>query len=169
MIEHIVAAVAPVTEKLAIIANSPAYQRLGLPVFTDTYRDIGPLEAIRTALCNTDTPRVILVGCDLPFVTNDLFKLLLSIPGEHCATIPVGADGTLEPLCAVYRREALPAVTELIQQGARKVSLLFDRVQTRLVAFEELRPLNGSSVFFENINTPEDYVRARKRLGASDG
>lgn len=169
MIEHIMAAVAPVTEKLAIIANSQAYERLGLPVFNDTYRDIGPLEAIRTALSNTDTPRVILVGCDLPFVTTDLFKLLLSIPGGHFATVPLGVDGTLEPLCAVYQRDALPEVTELIEEGVRKVSLLFDRVQTRLVAFEELRHLNGSSVFFENINTPEDYSRARERLGASDG
>lgn len=168
IIDYVIAAISPLAEKVAIIANSQDYQRLGFPVYADSYHDIGPLEAIRTALSVTETPRVLLVGCDLPFVTSDLFKLLLSIPGDHHATVPVGTDGRLEPLCAVYRREALPAVRDLITQGARKVSLLFDRVPTRLVAFEELRNLTGSDVFFENINTPEDYVRACDRLRSND-
>lgn len=167
MIEHVIAAITPLTEKVAIIANNPDYERLGFPVFADSYNDIGPLEAIRTALSNIMTPRAILVGCDLPFVTADLFKLLLSIAGDNYATVPIDAEGRLEPLCAIYRPEALPAVTGLINQGTRKVSLLFDLVPTRLVAFEELRNLKGSEVFFENINTPEDYGRARDRLRAN--
>jgi molybdopterin-guanine dinucleotide biosynthesis protein A len=164
MIEHVIAAVEPVTESVAIIANTPEYQQLGFPVFADSNAEIGPLEAIRTALFNTLTRRVILVGCDLPFVTPDLFKLLLSLPGDHYATVPVGADGKLEPLCAIYCREALSAVTNLIRQRERKVSNLFNRVPTRLVEFEELRALNGAEIFFENINTPEDYARARQRV-----
>lgn len=169
MIEHVIAALVPVTAKVAIIANSPGYERLGFPVFADSRAGVGPLEAIRTALSNARTSRVILVGCDLPFVTADLFKRMLSIEGDHCATVPIGVDGSLEPLCAIYRPEALPAVTDLIREGERKVSLLFDRVPTRLVEFEELRDLNGSEVFFENINTPEDYARALERLRASRG
>ncbi len=164
MIEHVIAALVPVTAKVAIIANSLEYERLGFPVFADSNTGIGPLEAIRTALSNTLTSRVVLVGCDLPFVTADLFNLLLSIPGDHSATVPVGADGKLEPLCAIYCPQALPVVTNLITRGERKVSLLFDRVPTRLVPFDELRDLNGSELFFENINTPEDYARARETL-----
>lgn len=169
MIEHVIAALAPVTTKVAIIANSPEYERLGLPVFADSHTGIGPLEAIRTALSNALTSRVILVGCDLPFVTADLFKLLLSIPGNQYATVPVGADGKLEPLCAVYCPEALAAVTDLISRGRRRVSLLFDRVPTRLVPFDELRDLHGSELFFENINTPEDHSRARQTVQTNRG
>lgn len=167
MIEYVISALAPATQTIAIIANRPEYQRLGLPVFADSHSDIGPLEAIRTALENSLTSRVVLVGCDLPFVTPDLFKLLLSIPGDQYATVPIGPDGRLEPLCAIYRREAQPVVSELIRQGDRKVSLLFDRVPTRLVAFEELRHLSGANVFFENINTPDDYARVRDWLGTA--
>jgi molybdopterin-guanine dinucleotide biosynthesis protein A len=169
MIEHVIAAITPVTTKVAIIANSPDYERLGFTVFADSHTRIGPLEAIRTALANALTPMVILVGCDLPFVTTDLFKFLLSIAGNHQATVPIGADGILESLCAIYRREALPAVTDLIKHGERKVSLLFDRVPTRLVRFEELRNLPGSELFFENVNTPEDYARVRERLRLNGG
>lgn len=164
MIQYVIAALVPVTTRVAIIANSPEYLRLGLPVFADARPGIGPLEGISTALSNALTSPVVLVGCDLPFVTSELFKLLLSIPGNHHATVPVGADGKLEPLCAVYFPEALPVVTDLITQGHRKISLLFDRVPTRLVAFDELRHLVGSELFFENINTPEDYARANETL-----
>ena len=164
MIEYVIAALAPVTTKVAIIANSLEYERLGLPVFADSQTGIGPLEAIRTALSNALTRRVVLVGCDLPFVTADLFKRLLNIPGDHAATVPVDSDGKLEPLCAIYRPEALPVVTDLIKLGERKVSLLFDRVPTRLVPFDELHDLEGSELFFENINTPEDYLRVRERV-----
>jgi molybdopterin-guanine dinucleotide biosynthesis protein A len=166
MIEHVIAALAPVSTHLAIIANSPDYERLGFPVFSDSNQGIGPLEAVRTALSNTFTDRVILVGCDMPFVTTDLFKLLLNIDGAHYATVPIGVNGKLEPLCAVYRSEALSAVTELINQGERKMSRLFDRVPTRFVPFEELRLLRGSEVFFENINTPEDYKWVSEKMRA---
>src|SRR5262245_15826597 len=164
MIEHVIAALAPVTKKMAIIANTPAYQHLGFPVFADLNPGIGPLEAIRTALSNAQTRHVILVACDMPFVTPDLFKLMASIRGDHCATVPVGADEKLEPLCAIYCQNALSPATNLIREGERKVSLLFDRVSTRRVAFDELSHLNGAELFFENVNTQQDYELARNRL-----
>src|SRR3989442_922973 len=96
MIEHVIAALVPVTTSVAIIAKSPEYSRLGFPVFADLHSDIGPLEAIRTALASAETSRVVLVGCDLPFVTSDLFRFLLSISENHQAVVPIGADGKLE-------------------------------------------------------------------------
>ena len=164
MIEQVIAALAPVTGSVAIIANSAEYARLGLPVFADEQSGIGPLEAIRTALANSATSQVVLVGCDLPFVTEDLFRLLLNISGDHRAVVPVGADGRLEPLCAVYSSEVLPVVTDLIARGERKVSLLFDPICARVVSFDELRHLKGAELFFENVNTPQDYARATARL-----
>lgn len=167
MIEHVIAALEPVTARIAILANRPEYERLGFPVFADGQTGIGPLEAIRTALANTVTSRVILVGCDLPFVTPDLFRLLLTIGEDHNLAVPVGADGKLEPLCAIYSTKVLPIVRLLIAQGERKISKLFERVPTRVVAFDELRNLDGSRLFFENINTPDDYSRACEILQPS--
>jgi molybdopterin-guanine dinucleotide biosynthesis protein A len=160
MIEHVLAALLPVTASVAVIANGPEYSRLGLRVFRDTFIGIGPLEAIRTSLVNAQAPRVALVGCDLPFVTPELFSFLLGFKGDHQAIVPVGDDGRLEPLCAVYSAGALGPVVDLIKRGERKVSRLFDIVPTRLVASNELRHLKGFELFFRNINTPEDYDRA---------
>jgi len=160
MIERVIAALKPVTRSVAVIANSPEYERLGLPVYADTNIGIGPLEAIRTALANARAPRALLVGCDLPFVTPELFSFLLSLKGDHQAIVPVGADERLEPLCAVYSAQALPCVSRLIESGARKVSLLFEQVPTRLVQFSEIVHLPCAELFFENVNTQAEYSRA---------
>ncbi|HKP10862.1 MAG TPA: molybdenum cofactor guanylyltransferase [Blastocatellia bacterium] len=164
MIERVVAALRPVTARVTVIANRSEYTRLNLPVVADTYVGVGPLEAIRTALANARQPRVVLAGCDLPFVTPELFTHLLRVGGGAQAVVPLNEGGRFEPLCAVYSAAALAAVTGLIAAGERKVSRLFERVPTRFVAFAELERLDGARLFFENINSPEDYERAVRRL-----
>ena len=164
MIEHVIGGLSPATDGVAVIANDPEYQRLGLPVFADTNSGVGPLEAIRTALANSQTERILLVGCDMPFVTPGLFASLLEIGEGHQAATPIGPDGLLEPLCAVYSTGILDVVAALIQGGERKVSRLLETIDTRRIAFDEIRALAGSEAFFLNVNTPEDYERATALL-----
>ena len=172
LIERVVDALRPVTASVSIIALGEEYRRLGLPVFADENTGVGPLEAIRTALANSPTAWVALVGCDLPFVTAELFTQLISVadglflttPDSPSAIVPLNAQGLTEPLCALYSTAALPAVSRLIADGGRKVSLLFERLPTRFVAFHELRALPNADLFFTNINTPEEYQAALEKL-----
>jgi molybdenum cofactor guanylyltransferase len=181
LIEYVIEALQPVTTSVALIASRPEYHRFGLPLFADTNAGIGPLEAIRTALVNSPTPLVILAGCDMPFLSSDLFSLLLAIANEEpsqtpdsrlrtpdspLAVVPLNEAGQPEPLCAVYATRALQTVTELIDSGVRKVSLLFERLPCRWVSFAEIGHLENSACFFENLNTPQDYERARKKISA---
>jgi molybdopterin-guanine dinucleotide biosynthesis protein A len=168
MIERVIAALWPVTSSVSVIANRREYERLGLPVFADENVGIGPLEAIRVALANTEAPQVVLAGCDMPFVTPELFRFLLDLSAPYQAVVPLNAEGRLEPLCAVYATNALATVTELIGVGARKVSLLFERISIRRVRFDELRHLQSAGLFFENVNTVQEYARAVERLEAME-
>ena len=160
MIEHVIAALQPVTTSVSIIANDSEYARLGFPVLPDAHSGIGPLEAIRISLLNARKPRALLVGCDLPFVTAELFRFLVSLDATYEAVVPMSANQKLEPLCAIYRSSGLNAVESLIASGGRKISLLYDRISTRFVGFEELQHLAGSELFFNNVNTPDDYAQA---------
>ncbi len=164
MIERVIDAIKPVCSDIRILANRPEYARLGFPVIADENIGIGPLEAIRLALAHSSTPYVILAGCDQPFLRPELFAYLLDNIGDACAAVPIGADGRLEPLSAVYSALALAAVSDLIANGERKVSRLFERLPTRFVAFAEIAALHGAELFFENVNTPEEYENAAKRL-----
>lgn len=160
MIEHIVDELLLVSPLVSVIANDPEYDRLHLPVLSDLNTGIGPLEAIRTALANSRADRIVLVACDLPFVTAELFETLIHNADGYQAVVPMSADDKIEPLCAVYSLEALEPVTALIAGGERKVRLLFDRLRTRMMRFYELQQLPGSDRFFINVNTIEDYARA---------
>jgi molybdenum cofactor guanylyltransferase len=179
MIEHVIEALKPVTSSIAIIANNDEYKRLGFPVFADTIPGVGPLEAIRTALTNSPAPFIVLTGCDMPFVTSELFSLLLNIasqpqqktpdsglqtPDFPLAVAPLNEEGKLEPLCALYSTQALEAITRLIESGVRKVSILFERIPARLISFDQISHLPNARFFFENINTPEEYERAVKKI-----
>ena len=46
--------------------------------------------------------------------------------------------------------------------GGNVQKVLLARVRTRWVAFEELADLDGAGLFFMNVNTPEEYERARE-------
>lgn len=160
MIERVVAVLRVITNEVAIIGSPDQYSRLGLPVFPDQNVGVGPLEAIRVALSNSSADRVILTACDMPFVSPELFVHLLNRSSDYDAVVPVGPDSLLEPLCAVYSQAALAPVTRLIEEGKRKMSDLFERVETRTVAYEEISGLRGSEIFFLNVNTQEDYSKA---------
>nr|MBA3805942.1 hypothetical protein [Acidobacteriota bacterium] len=70
----------------------------------------------------------------------------------------------------LYRREACATrAEELIAQGERRPRALLQKIKTRWVAPRELADLDGSSHFFANINTPEDYARARERITKDEG
>ena len=165
MIELVVDQLSHITPEVAIIANGPEYSRLGYRVFSDEKEGIGPLEAIRTALRHSSSPLVVLVACDLPFVRSELFLELINRVAGYDAVVPIGPDGRLEPLCAVYATRVREPVTDLVAAGERKMRRLFEGIKTRFVSFDELRSLEGSDYFFVNVNTPEDYIRAQQLLG----
>ena len=168
MISHVLDALRPVVTEIAVIANADGYGVLGVPVFSDTNRGMGPIEAIRTALTASQYDRVMLVGCDLPFVTSELFGYLLSRAEGYESVVPLGRDNMPEPLCAVYSKRSLPEVDRMIETGRLKISPLFERVSTAFVTSAELSPLRGSDLFFENINTPDQYRRALALRGSGN-
>ena len=175
MIEHVLSEARCVTTQITIIANDPRYARLGLPVVADSNRGIGPLEAIRTALVESVEPLALLLACDLPFVTGDLLAFLIDRMAGYEAVAPMSSDSKLQPLCAVYSIHALDRVTELVEAGERRPRVLFKRLRSRIVDFDELGHLGGAERFFLNVNTPDDYARAlnaaasgRKKSGALD-
>jgi molybdopterin-guanine dinucleotide biosynthesis protein A len=167
MITYVLDALKPAVTELAVIANTRDYQALGVPIVPDVNLGIGPMEAVRTALAASRCETVMLVGCDMPFVTAELFGYLLSKSGGYDSVVPLGPDRMPEPLCAVYSRRCLAEVEGMIAAGEFKISPLFERIDTLFVEFEELSGLSGSEFFFENINTPEQYRRALALVSSS--
>ena len=128
----------------------------------DVYPDWGALGGVHAALSACAAVWALIVGCDFPFVTSELFARLASFAEDSEAVAPIQSDGIPQPLCALYRVEpCLGRAEQRIKSGERKPIALLQSVRTRWVSFDELRNLEGADHFFDNINTPKDYARAK--------
>jgi molybdenum cofactor guanylyltransferase len=149
------------TDSVTIVGKQP--EGSTLPSVSDVYPQWGALGGLHAALAACRRDWAIVVACDLPFVTTELFFLLASLRLDHEAVVPIQPDGRPQPLAALYRVDpCCRRATELIEAGRRRPLDLLEAVQTRWVSFDEIRNLEQAEKFFVNINTPSDYYEATR-------
>jgi molybdopterin-guanine dinucleotide biosynthesis protein A len=164
-VERIAAELSPVTLSVTVVGNNPTAdeRQVNLPTIPDVYPQWGALGGVHAALAACSAVWALIVACDFPFVTRELFAQLRTLGEDFDAVAPVQLDGIPQPLCALYRVEScLGRAERLIKSGERKPIALLQSVETRWVSFAELSNLGGADHFFDNINTPEDYARVSK-------
>lgn len=168
LVKFVGASVARVLDTVTLVGSAAKYGELGLPIIEDIHPGLGPLSGIHTALKHTRKPLALIVGCDMPFLTPEFIEKLVEIASvADCdITVAESLENGLESLCSVYNRTALPYVEEAIQRRELKISLLYERVRVRKLSAEECRPYNRFGVLFSNINTPDDFEQASRRLQA---
>jgi len=150
-----------IAETLSQVADSVALVGGQTARVADVYPQWGALGGIHGALAACKSDWAIVVACDLPFVTAELFSFLASFCLDHDAVVAIQQDGRPQPLAALYRVDpCLQRATELIEAGRRRPLDLLDAVNTRWVKFDELTNLDQAESFFVNINTPSDYMEA---------
>lgn len=155
-----------IAETLLQVAGSVSFvggggQSSALRTVADVYPQWGALGGLHAALSACKEEWAIVVACDLPFVTAELFSFLASLRLDHEAVVPIQQDGRPQPLAALYRVDpCLQRATELIEAGRRRPLDLLNAVNTRWVQFDELTNLDQVESFFVNINTPSDYDEA---------
>lgn len=164
-VEIVAVALAPGSRRVRVVGSRPEVESHGLAVVRDVYEELGALGGLHAALDACEAPWAAVVSCDLPFVTNELFGRLASLRGDEVdAVAPVQEDGRPQPLCAFYSvARCRDAAERLIRAGERRPRALLQQVRTRWVRFEELSDLDGSQLFFSNVNTPADYEEAKRR------
>ena len=162
MLKRVADRLSPVTSSVTLV-GSPQAEGNSLPTVPDVYEKWGALGGIHAALSAAKTDWSIVIACDLPFVTRDLFERLKSLAGESVdAIVPLQPDGRPQPVCALYRRKTcLPEIERLVSAGEHTLRALLANVRTRFVQFGELADLPGAENFFLNLNTPEDYECAK--------
>jgi len=164
-VEIIADALRPVASSVSLVSSRPEASAHGLPVVQDVFDGRGAIGGLHTALARCEARWALVVSCDLPFVTPELFARLASLLcDETDAVAPLQNDGRQQPLCSLYAVAPCRATAEeLIRADELRPRELLRRVRTRWVAFHELSDLTGSALFFHNVNTPEDYKLATRK------
>ena len=171
-VEHIAAALGALTPRIRLVGARSQDNYAALQNIPDTFESWGALGGIHAALAACESEWAAIAACDLPLVTAELFlrlsKLALQEESRFDAIVPIQPDDRPQPLCAIYCREScLAAAKQLIAENEHKPRSLLAKVRTRWVKFDALSDLPGAQDLFLNVNTPNDYERARRILANS--
>ena len=186
MIERVVSTIQPLASRIQICLGAPVdpidnrYVELARTwnagIAFDKTPGHGPLGGILTALdvvrsaqkgkARGERTAVIVVACDLPFITTAFIEILLKKhqAGRADITVPCDADGRVHPLCGIYSVSCLPAVELSLSEGRLRVDSVFDRVETSRFEYAEYEHLEGSRRLLTNVNTQSTLDRLQAEL-----
>ena len=132
MIERVAEVVTEVADTVLIsVAEEGAeYDLPSARQVVDRYRDAGPLAGLHAGLEATETPWLLAVACDMPFVTADVLQALAAARGpETDAVVARTLDGRYHPLCACYHQRTRPLVEAHLAAGTLAMHALLDRLK----------------------------------------
>lgn len=154
LIQHIHGQLRPYFSEILVAGDSvERYAFLEARLVSDEVPGQGPLRGIVSALAASQNDLNFVIACDIPWVDHALLKILLREAHGCDCVVPVTLEGYYEPLFAVYRKSALPAMRRALEAGQRRVVAAFSDCRVRTVVVPDRK-------WLDNINTPDDYERA---------
>jgi molybdopterin-guanine dinucleotide biosynthesis protein A len=124
---------------------------LDCPIVVDRWPDRGPLGGLLSAAYATGARRIFALAGDAPRVSGEIVYALVAARQDRDEAVVPEHDGRLEPLAALYDREALLREGWQCLQGEdRSMHALLARLLVRRV------PLDAQP--FANINTSADLA-----------
>ncbi len=118
----IAARVAEVAGNVTLIGPRERYSALGYRVLPDLIPNAGPLGGIYTALHASTADWNLIVACDMPDVTVELFENLFNAAeGSNADCVVPGESGSMHPLCAIYHRRCAARAIQAIHRNSLKM------------------------------------------------
>jgi molybdenum cofactor guanylyltransferase len=172
ILERQIEALDGVADQIYVVTGEPAlFEGRGFRVVPDRLPNAGALGGVYTALVEAASPHVLVLACDLPFLTAPLLARLAGLADdEHDAVVPRPRDGR-QPLCAVYARRLAETVRRQIESGHLKIQELLETIRLRELGPDDLARLDPDGRLFLNVNTPGDlelavrFARANPKAG----
>ncbi|MDP3939077.1 MAG: molybdenum cofactor guanylyltransferase [Deltaproteobacteria bacterium] len=152
-------------EVFIVSTDAAPFAGLGLPVIPDLYAHGGPLAGAHAALSATERSQVLVVGCDMPFLSPAMLAHLAGRAEGRGAAVPRGPDG-LHPLHAVYSKHALDPIGAALSGGVLKFSDALSSLDVAEIGEDELRRFDPDLRSLFNVNRPEDLARAEMMIAA---
>jgi molybdopterin-guanine dinucleotide biosynthesis protein A len=101
------------------------------------------------------------IAADMPFLNRELIGYMIGTAEGFDYVIP-RMGKFYEPLHAIYSKNCISPIEDMINRDRRVIIELFDYVKVRYVDTEEIDRFDPEHLSFFNINTKQDLERARK-------
>jgi molybdenum cofactor guanylyltransferase len=123
-------------------------------VIPDEVENAGPLAGVAAALTKCAMPHLVVLAIDLPMMTSNFLRLLLSLCGHNHGAVPRSANG-FEPLAAVYPASCASTANAALRAGDFSLqNFVREAISEKLLVERHISRAEAS--LFTNLNTPAD-------------
>lgn len=188
LIRHAVDKLRGICEPVHILSRDPALSAYA-PLVPDLHPGCGPIGGIEAALAHSSSAWNLVLPVDVPFLPSEVLRSWaesITAPDSTIRVAMFSADGRPQPaVCLLHRQIASSvraAVTlkeykllPVLEACAEVLSLQLDCPLEQIL---DIRPIEGESqtasiggpgsisLWFSNLNTPEDFALAQNRVDA---
>jgi len=161
LLDRQIAVLRQVVDHVLVVTNAPErYAALPVRVVRDAVPNGGALGGIYSALLASPAAQMLVVACDMPFLTAPFLGYLAEAGRDVDLAIPRTVAG-YEPLCASYGPACLAPIRGRLAHGRLTlVDLVTAGLRVRELGPDELARFDPDAALFFNVNTPDDYRRA---------
>jgi molybdopterin-guanine dinucleotide biosynthesis protein A len=162
LLQHALETAREITARVFLISNDPTdLNGQNLPVFSDVFKEKGPLAGIHSALVHSQTEWVAIMPVDMPLLTAGVYRLLLQFLTNEQPVVAESEKG-LEPLVSVWNRAQSALVERRLEKQALSIYRCVEALDGKKVPvhlyFDAYKP-----ELFANINYPDDLEQLLKR------
>ena len=151
--------------RLLIVTRDPLeYLDWDAQLATDLFDARSSLTGIHAGLFYAQTPYVFAAACDIPFVRRSVVDLVLSEIEPGLDAVMPSTPAGLEPMFAVYAKQALPVVERHLREEKFKIRRVFENLKIKIISDQKVMAADPDLDTIFNINTPSDLEAARSRL-----
>jgi molybdopterin-guanine dinucleotide biosynthesis protein A len=165
LLELAVVAVAAVSTEVIVVVAAGDERELpeaSVPVRRAVDPEVfgGPLVGLLAGLEAAREPIVIVAGGDMPTLSPDVLRKLLSAlvasEGSYDVAVLVGRGETRPLPCAVRNGAATQTARRLLGDGERSLKALIRSLTALSIAEGDWRPLDPTSATLRDVDTPDD-------------
>ena len=167
LLERAISTAEAACDRVVLVGDRERLGKYGV-VVEDQYEGQGPLAGIQAALTSEFASQWnVILAVDTPAVPATFVEYLIENARVSLSVVTVPrVNGYTQPLCAAYRREFAETAQAALREGRNKIDPLFAAVPARIVEETELAVAGFRPDMFDNVNTPEDWERMQRRMGA---
>ncbi len=166
MLQVIAGKLFQLSDDIVVSTDGRRYEDIGIPVrwAKDIKPGAGSFMGLYSGLKEAKYKYALVVACDMPFLNPDLLRYMIGLPRDYCILAPK-VEEKIETLHAIYSKDCLPRMAELLEAGHLRINDLFSIVPVRYLSLEELDRFDPEHRSFFNVNSPGQLEEAQKIIG----
>lgn len=131
----------------------------GHPHFIDNIAGVGPLAGIMTAFAHASDNAWLVLACDFPFISNEVFSILFENrrTDMDATAFATGVERRPEPLCCIYEPSIFPFLLASLKTGVYSPKAVLEGSRCHLIHSQ-----TEDSLF--NANFPNQRDKALESL-----